>query len=153
MRLMLITVALLVVALPTTAADNNGILNVLDDSTSSGWFLSSQSRGAGQFDLWQIDSGYTYSISDNTALYLSTRLKSGNDNQSASRGLLSGVKYTLSPRLSLQSAVSSETQNKDSILSVEVSSQYDLTEHLNVHATMDYESLEQVYQLGIGFKF
>ncbi|MDV5171664.1 hypothetical protein [Photobacterium rosenbergii] len=152
MRTWLITIALLVVALPTTAAESR-LLNILDDNSSSGWFMSSQSKGAEQFDLWQIDSGYAYSISDNTELYLSTRLKSGNENQSASRGLLSGVKYSFTPKLSLQSAVTSETQNQDTVMSVEVSSQYEVTERLNLHATLDYESLEQIYQFGIGFRF
>ncbi|MGF1681133.1 hypothetical protein [Photobacterium minamisatsumaniensis] len=152
MQKMLITVALLVVALPTTAAEK-GLFNILDDSDASGWFMSSQSKGAEQFDLWQIDSGYTYSLSNNTELYLSTRLKSGNDQHSPSRGLLSGVKYNLSRKLSLNSAVTSETHEKETVMGVELSSQYEVTERLNLHATMDYEALEQIYQLGIGFKF
>ncbi|AJR09885.1 hypothetical protein H744_2c3243 [Photobacterium gaetbulicola Gung47] len=115
--------------------------------------MSSQSKGAEQFDLWQIDSGYAYSISDNTELYLSTRLKTGNEKQSASRGLLSGVKYNFTSKLSLQSAVTSETQNQDTVMGVEVSSQYEVTERLNLHATLDYEALEQIYQFGIGFRF
>ena len=136
----------------STAAEHS-LLNKADDHTSSGWFLSSQSRGAEQFDLWQIDSGYAYSISDNTELYLSTRLKSGNDSQPASRGLLSGVKYNFTPRLSLQSALTSETQDRDTVMGVEVSSQYEVTERLNLHATLDYEAIEQIYQIGIGFQF
>ncbi|KHT61725.1 hypothetical protein C9J03_10250 [Photobacterium gaetbulicola] len=152
MRTWLITIALLVVALPTTAAESR-LFSILDDNSSSGWFMSSQSKGAEQFDLWQIDSGYAYSISDNTELYLSTRLKTGNEKQSASRGLLSGVKYNFTSKLSLQSAVTSETQNQDTVMGVEVSSQYEVTERLNLHATLDYEALEQIYQFGIGFRF
>lgn len=152
MRTWLITIALLVVALPTTAAESR-LLNILDDNSSSGWFMSSQSKGAEQFDLWQIDSGYAYSISDNTELYLSTRLKSGNESQAASRGMLSGVKYSFTPKLSLQSAITSETQDQDTVMGVEVSSNYEVTEKLNLHATLDYEGLEQIYQFGIGFRF
>lgn len=152
MRTWLITIALLVVALPTTAAESR-LLNILDDNSSSGWFMSSQSKGAEQFDLWQIDSGYAYSISDNTELYLSTRLKSGNESQAASRGMLSGVKYSFTPKLSLQSAVTSETQDQDTVMGVEISSNYEVTEKLNLHATLDYEGLEQIYQFGIGFRF
>ena len=152
MRTWLITIALLVVALPTTAAESR-LLNILDDNTYSGWFMSSLSKGAEQFDLWQIDSGYAYSISDNTELYLSTRLKSGNESQAASRGMLSGVKYSFTPKLSLQSAVTSETQDQDTVMGVEVSSNYEVTEKLNLHATLDYEGLEQIYQFGIGFRF
>ncbi|MCQ1058913.1 hypothetical protein ACQKPX_06865 [Photobacterium sp. DNB23_23_1] len=152
MRTWLITIALLVVALPTTAAESR-LLQILDDNSSSGWFMSSQSKGAEQFDLWQIDSGYAYSISDNTEVYLSTRLKSGNESQAASRGMLSGVKYSFTPKLSLQSAVTSETQDQDTVMGVEVTSNYEVTEKLNLHATLDYEGLEQIYQFGIGFRF
>ncbi|KLV04390.1 hypothetical protein ABT56_14710 [Photobacterium aquae] len=152
MRTLLITIALLVVALPTTAAENDW-LSLGDNTASSGWFLSSQSKGAEQYDLWQIDSGYAYSLTENTELYLSTRLKTGNDAHSATRGMLSGVKYNFTPKLSLKSAVKSEKQDEETVLGVEVSSQYEVTERINLHATMDYESLEQIYQLGIGFKF
>ncbi|QUJ67951.1 hypothetical protein KDD30_02000 [Photobacterium sp. GJ3] len=120
---------------------------------SSGWFLDSQSRSAEQFDLWQIDSGYAYALTSSTQLYVSTRLKSGTQSQSATRGLLSGVKYSFSPKISLQSALTSERVAQDTRLGVEVSSQYELTEKVNLHATMDYEALEQVYQLGIGYRF
>lgn len=152
MRNLLITITLLVVALPTAAAESDP-LTLLDDKSKSGWFLTSQSRGAEQFDLWQIDSGYTYALTDKTEVYLSTRLKTSTSTQSASRGLLSGVKYSLSPRLSLQSAVTSETEDRETVMGVEVSSQFEVTDRLNLHATLDYESLEQIYQVGIGFRF
>ncbi|KLV07577.1 MULTISPECIES: hypothetical protein [Photobacterium] len=152
MRNLLITITLLVVALPTAAAESDP-LTLLDDKSKSGWFLTSQSRGAEQFDLWQIDSGYTYALTDKTEVYLSTRLKTSTSTQPASRGLLSGVKYSLSPRLSLQSAVTSETEDRETVMGVEVSSQFEVTDRLNLHATLDYESLEQIYQVGIGFRF
>ncbi|WP_299018964.1 hypothetical protein [uncultured Photobacterium sp.] len=153
MRKLLITIALLVVALPTTAAEK-GLFDLGgNDTSSSGWFISSQSKSAEQFDVWQIDSGYAYSLTDKTELYLSTRFKTGNESQAASRGLLSGVKYNLSPKISLKSAVTSETIERETIVGVEVSSQYDVTERVNLHATVDYEALEQIYQLGIGFRF
>ncbi|MGR5147763.1 hypothetical protein ACQKP8_14610 [Photobacterium alginatilyticum] len=153
MKNLLITVTLLVVALPTTAAEK-GLFSLIGQNVdSSGWFMSSQSKSAEQFDVWQIDSGYAYSLSDNTELYLSTRLKSGNQAQAATRGLLSGVKYSFTPKISLQSALTSETVQKDTVMGVEVSSQYEVTERVNLHATVDYEALEQIYQLGIGFRF
>ncbi|MEI8596544.1 hypothetical protein [Photobacterium sp. Hal280] len=122
-------------------------------SAMAGWFLNSQSRSAEQFDLWQIDSGYAYALTQSTQLYVSTRLKSGNQQQAATRGLLSGVKYNFSPKISLRSAVTSERVEENTRLGVELSSQYELNEKVNLHATMDYEALEQVYQLGIGFRF
>lgn len=153
MKNLLITITLLVVAFPTTAAEKGLFSLIGSDSLSSGWFMSSQSKSAEQFDVWQIDSGYAYPVSDNTELYLSTRLKSGNNTQAASRGLLSGVKYSLSPKLSLQSALRSETLEQETVLGVELTSQYEVTERVNLHATVDYETLEQIYQFGIGFRF
>ncbi|GAB6261471.1 hypothetical protein L4174_013505 [Photobacterium sp. CCB-ST2H9] len=141
---------LFLLAQPAIAAEAE---QTMMPSPPSGWFLDSQSRSAEQFDLWQIDSGYTYALSPSTQLYVSTRLKSGNQYQSASRGLLSGVQYNFSPKISLRSAFTSERIEEDTRLGVELSSQYELNNRLNLHATMDYESLEQVYQLGIGFRF
>jgi len=152
MKKLLITLALLVVALPTTAAEK-GLFSLIGDNAPSGWFMSSNSRSAEQFDLWQIDSGYAYSLNNNLELYLSTRLSSGNDIISASRGVLSGVKYQVTPKVSLKSAVTSETVERDTILGVEFSSQYRMTEKVNLHATVDYEALEQIYLLGIGYRF
>ncbi|WP_064605881.1 hypothetical protein [Photobacterium sp. J15] len=153
MKKLLITIALLVVALPTKAAEK-GLFNLSENTPdSSGWFLSSESKSAEQFDVWQIDSGYAYALTDNTELYLSTRIKSGNESKATSRGLLSGVKYNLSSKISLKSAVTSETIERETVLGVEVSSQYEVTDRVNLHATVDYEALEQIYQLGIGFRF
>ncbi|MDX1303340.1 hypothetical protein [Photobacterium sp.] len=152
MKKLLLTLALLVVALPTTAAEK-GLFSLIGDNTPSGWFISSHSRAADQFDLWQIDSGYAYSLNNNLELYLSTRLSSGNDLISAGRGVLSGVKYQVTPKVSLKSAITSETVDRDTILGVELSSQYKMTEKVNLHATVDYEALEQIYLLGIGYRF
>lgn len=146
------TMALLAVALPTAAAEKNN-WDPAPANEGSGWFISSQSKSAEQFDLWQIDSGYAYALGQKTELYLSTRLKSGNEFQGATRGLLSGVKYNFSPKLSLQSAVTSESVNEEVVMGVEVSSQYKVLNRVNVHATVDYEALEQIYQVGIGFRF
>ncbi|PSU46099.1 hypothetical protein C9J12_19780 [Photobacterium frigidiphilum] len=154
MKKLLITLALLVVALPTIAAENNAFLGLIgDEHSSSGWFMTSQSNSIEQFDLWQIDSGYSYSLNGNLQFYLSTRLSSGNDTKSASRGVLSGVAYNLSPKVSLQSAVTSEVVERDTVYGVEITSQYDVTDKVNLRATVDYEALEQIYQLGIGFRF
>ncbi|PSU22624.1 hypothetical protein [Photobacterium kishitanii] len=120
---------------------------------TSGWFLSSQSRQQQSFDVWQIDSGYAYSVTDNTQLYVSTHLTSGTDTQSASNGLTSGVKYAVSPRVSINSAITSETMNSHTTLGLEFSSQYDVSQKVNVRATVDYAELEQIIELGLGFSF
>ncbi|EAR57074.1 hypothetical protein SKA34_18369 [Photobacterium sp. SKA34] len=120
---------------------------------SSGWFLSSQPRHQQAFDVWQIDSGYAYTITKNTQLYLSTQLTSGTVIQRGSRGIASGVKYNLTPKVSLQSEINTASTNENTKLGIEVSSQYDVSDQLNLRATVDYEELEQVIEFGLGFNF
>ncbi len=124
-----------------------------DHKLTSGWFLSSQSRHQQSFDVWQIDSGYAYSVTNNTQLYLSTHLTTSTDHQPATTGLTSGVKYTVSPRISINSAITSETTNNQTTLGLELSSQYDVSQKVNVRATVDYAELEQIIELGLGFSF
>lgn len=119
---------------------------------TSGWFLSSQSHQQ-SFDIWQIDSGYAYSVTDNTQLYVSTHLTTSTDSQPASSGLASGVKYSVSPRISINSAITSETVNNQTTLGLELSSQYDVSQKVNVRATVDYAELEKIIELGLGFSF
>jgi hypothetical protein len=120
---------------------------------TSGWFLSSQSRHQQRFDVWQIDSGYAYSMTDNTQLYVSTHLTTSTEHQPATSGLASGVKYTLSPKISINSAITSETINNETTLGLEFSSQYDVSQKVNVRATVDYAELEKIIELGLGFSF
>lgn len=152
MNKLLITFTLLVVAFSATAA-KKGLLCLTNDNAPSGCFISSFSQTAAPFDLWQVDSGYVYSLNNNLELYLGTRLFSGKSNKYASREVLSGVKYYLTPKVSIKSAVTSETVDRDTMLGVEFSSQYKVTHKVNLHAAVDYEALEQIYQLGIGYRF
>lgn len=120
---------------------------------TSGWFLSSQSKQQQSFDVWQIDSGYAYSVNHSTQLYVSTHITTSTEHQPASSGLTSGVKYTVSPRISINSAITSETINNETTLGLELSSQYDVSQKVNVRATVDYAELEQIIELGLGFNF
>jgi hypothetical protein len=122
------------------------------EKLTSGWFLSSQSRQQ-RFDVWQIDSGYAYSVTDNTQLYVSTHLTTSTNDQPASSGLTSGVKYSVSPRISINSAITSDTINNHTTLGLELSSQYDVSQKVNVRATVDYAELEKIIELGLGFSF
>ncbi|WP_305843590.1 hypothetical protein [Photobacterium leiognathi] len=120
---------------------------------SSGWFLSSQSRHKQAFDVWQIDSGYSYPIAKNTQVYLSTQLTSTTEQQHGSRGIASGVKYNFTPKVSLQSEINTATSDEKTKVGIEVSSQYNVSDKLNLRASVDYEELEQVIELGLGFSF
>ncbi len=133
-------------------------------TTENGWYLSSQSVRKHSFDVWQLNSGYSYSVSNNLQLYLSTSLYSGNEVIEPTRGVTSGIKYGLTPRISIESAVTtaltsqpeestSSEEKSPSPVSFEVSSRYHITDKVNVHATYDYEDVEQQYILGIGYRF
>ncbi|MCD9522040.1 hypothetical protein GLP14_04215 [Photobacterium carnosum] len=147
---------LMFLAMPITASAATPIETNLTynggKKLTSGWFLSSQSRQQ-RFDIWQIDSGYTYSVTDNTQLYVSTHLTTSTNAQPASSGLTSGIKYSVSPRISINSAITSDTVNNHTSLGLELSSQYDVSQKVNVRATVDYAELEKIIELGLGFSF
>ncbi|PSU25528.1 hypothetical protein [Photobacterium phosphoreum] len=152
-----IVVLLTFLTLPTTTQAAATIKTNLTynggQKLTSGWFLSSQSRHQQRFDVWQIDSGYAYSMTDNTQVYVSTHLTTSTKHQPSTSGLASGVKYTLSPKISINSAITSETINNETTLGLEFSSQYDVSQKVNVRATVDYAELEKIIELGLGFSF
>lgn len=115
-------------------------------------FLSSESSQH-NFDSWTIDSGYAYSLFDKVDLYVGTRLTKQNEG-----GFLSGLSYQVSPRLSVKSTLHSYTDNKapeglESGIGAEVSSRVQLSEHLDLHATLDYQEWQKGFEVGIGFRF
>ncbi|WP_413112999.1 hypothetical protein [Thaumasiovibrio sp. DFM-14] len=129
-------------------------------SDDSGFYLSSSTTKKHNFDMWQLNSGYSYSVSSNLQLYLSTSITAGNEHLEPERGIASGIKYGFTPRFSIESALTTslnsptETPSKQTApLGFEVSSRYRLTELVDVHATLDIEQIESQYVLGIGYRF
>lgn len=115
-------------------------------------FLSSDSNQH-SFDSWTIDSGYAYNLFDKVDVYVGTRLDKNKES-----GFLSGLKYQISPRLSLKSSLHSYNnenapQGQENGIAAEVSSRVHLTEHLDLHATLDYQEWQQGFEVGIGFRF
>ncbi|MDP5254574.1 MULTISPECIES: hypothetical protein [unclassified Vibrio] len=112
-----------------------------------------------EFDEWRIDTGYRYPILDNVDFVFATRLEHSQNR--GAQGLLSGVRYQLTPALSIDSVLHRQWQAHDSVndtektqlLSAELSSRYQLTETLDLHATYDYQNIEQAIAVGIGFRF
>jgi hypothetical protein len=120
-------------------------------------FMSSQTQTDSEFDSWTIDSGYSYSLFDSVDLYVGARI----DNTSATNsenGFLSGVSYSFNERISLNSTIhtktgqleSGEEENK---VSAEVTSRVKISDHLDLHATVDYEQWQQGIEVGLGFRF
>ncbi|MBA5763898.1 ribonuclease regulator [Vibrio sp. 404] len=121
-------------------------------STPHRLFISSENNQR-SFDSWTIDSGYAYNVFDKVDIYVGTRF----DNKKES-SFLSGLSYQVSPRLSVKSSFHSYTdeeapKGQETGIAAEVSSRVHLTEHLDLHATLDYQEWQQGFEVGIGFRF
>ncbi len=135
---------------------NANDLPVLNQQPSSfNWFLSTQTSTKEQFDLWKVDSGYRYSVIDSFELYIGTRLLAAEGNDDLEQGFLSGLTYHLTEKISFQSTLlTRNTSETNSVQTdIEVSSRLKITNKVDLHATIDVEDIEQVFQLGIGFSF
>ena len=118
-------------------------------------FLSSE-QDQQQFDSWKVDGGYSYNVFNKIDLYVGARLN--NNDTSNETGFLSGVSYQVTPRVSVKSTLhsySEETleQGKETNIAAEVSSRMRLTEHLDIHATLDYQEWQSGVEVGLGFRF
>lgn len=118
--------------------------------------MTADSSAGDEFDVWQMDTGYAYSLIDSIDLYVATRISNSSDNTS-SRGFLSGANYYYNKKLSLNSAIyvapdSTDNSMNDSI-SAELSGKYMLTESLNLKATLDLEEWQSGIEVKLGFSF
>ncbi|SBO11951.1 hypothetical protein VME0621_04087 [Vibrio mediterranei] len=127
------------------------------DASPHNFFLSSGTKlgSSDSFDTWNIDSGYSYSIFDSLDVYIGARLN--NSHESIDQGFLSGVSYNVSDRISVKSTLRGyqyeENNEKQGAMAAEISSRMRLTENLDVHATFDFEKVQQGVEVGLGFRF
>lgn len=147
----LISLILTLVSYGVCAADLPKLPSQQSDS-SHRLFISSENNQR-SFDSWTIDSGYSYSLFKKVDIYVGTRL---DDNKEG--GFLSGLSYQVSPRVSVKSSLHSYSnddapEGQESGIAAEVSSRVHLTEHLDLHATLDYQEWQQGFEVGIGFRF
>ncbi|MDG3088996.1 ribonuclease regulator [Vibrio hannami] len=122
-------------------------------------FVSTQTQYNDSFDTWKFDSGYAYSVFDSVDLYVGARFNnSGNNETLNENGFLSGVSYQFSEKVVLQSTLHTKNEKQESgergnVYSAEVSSRVKISEHLDLHATLDYEEWQQGFEVGLGFRF
>ncbi|WP_375751302.1 ribonuclease regulator [Vibrio sp. HN007] len=122
-------------------------------------FVSSQTQYNDSFDTWKFDSGYAYSVFDSIDLYVGARFNnSGSDESLNENGFLSGVSYHFSEKVTLQSTLHTKNEKLDdgkreNVYSAEVSSRVKLSEHLDLHATLDVEEWQSGFEVGLGFRF
>ncbi|MFA0084234.1 ribonuclease regulator [Vibrio sp. 10N.261.51.F12] len=120
------------------------------------FFLSSDSKSSSDgIDQWNVDSGYSYSLFESVDIYIGARLN--NSDESSDKGLLSGMSYQVSERISVKSTLRGYQYEEDDItqagMAAEISSRMRLTENLDVHATFDFEKVQQGVEVGLGFRF
>ncbi|MEZ8885681.1 ribonuclease regulator [Vibrio sp. 10N.222.54.F6] len=146
---------LLAFAMPVVCSANSlPLLPSQIDSSSHKFFISSQNAPSESFDTWKIDSGYSYSLFSDVDLYVGTRINSAALKQES--GFLSGVSYQFSERVSFNSSLHTykdETEDNEKSVAAEVSSRVQLTDNLDLHATLDYEEWQQGVEVGLGFRF
>lgn len=127
-------------------------LTFLQQDSPHRLFLLSENNQHG-YDSWSIDGGYAYSLYKKVDLYVGTRLTEQNEG-----GFLSGLSYQVSPRVSVKSTLHSYTDEdapdgQENGIGAEVSSRVNLTEHLDLHATLDFQEWQKGIEVGIGFRF
>ncbi|OEF00793.1 ribonuclease regulator [Vibrio crassostreae 9ZC13] len=146
---------LLAFAMPVVCSANSlPLLPSQIDSSSHKFFISTQNASSESFDTWKIDSGYSYNLFSDVDLYVGTRINSAALKQES--GFLSGVSYQFSERVSFNSSLHTykgETEDNEKSVAAEVSSRVQLTDNLDLHATLDYEEWQQGVEVGLGFRF
>ncbi|MEZ8062437.1 MULTISPECIES: ribonuclease activity regulator protein RraA [Vibrio] len=124
------------------------------DRSSHKFFISTQNASSESFDTWKIDSGYSYSLFADVDLYVGTRINSASLKYES--GFLSGVSYQFSEKVSFNSSLHTykdEEEDSENSVAAEISSRVQLTDNLDLHATLDYEEWQQGVEVGLGFRF
>ncbi|MGB1321778.1 MAG: ribonuclease regulator [Vibrio gallaecicus] len=116
-------------------------------------FISSQNTSNDNFDVWQVDGGYSYNVFNNVDLYVGARINTSS--LKSENGFLSGVSYQLTEKVSVKSAFHTYNTNNENenVVTAEVSSRMRVTDNLDIHATLDYEEWQKGIEVGLGFRF
>ncbi|PMH39762.1 ribonuclease regulator [Vibrio sp. 10N.286.49.B3] len=120
-------------------------------------FLVSANQSNDDFDVWNIDGGYSYTLFNDIDLYVGARINNSDDVQS--NGFLSGMTYQVSERISVKSTLHSyritdtELNETSTNIAAEISSRLQLSDNLDLHATLDYQEWQQGIEVGLGFRF
>ncbi|MDD1794164.1 hypothetical protein LRP50_13565 [Enterovibrio sp. ZSDZ42] len=158
MKQFLLAITLQSVAFLTFAQGSLPLYEYIEDNNQTPWFSHSVSTGGQHFDSWTMSSGYHYPVLKNINVYLATEMTTESDYNASAKGVLSGLEFNFSDSLSFGSSIQAERVNEETVGSVGMSSQFRLTEKLNLEAKFDY-SLNQEpaasanYQLGVGYRF
>ncbi|ORT48353.1 hypothetical protein ST37_19320 [Vibrio sp. qd031] len=127
--------------------------NIEESESKHKVFMNSKSQTNEGFDVWQIDSGYAYNLFDSFDLYVGTRIK--NTDSEADRGFLSGVSYQFNHKISVNSTLytGDTAVIEEPSFNAEVSGNFEMSNGLNLHATLDYDEWQQGITVGLGYNF
>ncbi|WP_165312193.1 hypothetical protein [Vibrio ziniensis] len=106
-----------------------------------------------------IDNGYIYAVFNDIDVYFGTGIPSSHVGISSSNenGFLSGVSYQLNSKVILSSSVQSYFSNRDGDINInitaELTSRLQLSEDLDLRATLGYQEWQQGVEVGLGFRF
>lgn len=120
-------------------------------------FLTSESHSNQTFDVWKIDSGYSYSLLDSVDIYVGARIDNAKENSES--GFLSGISYQFNDRVIIKSTLHAYKDREvnpsapQEAYAAEISSRVKIADNLDLHATFDYEELQKGIELGLGFRF
>ncbi|MGF1775402.1 ribonuclease regulator [Vibrio nomapromontoriensis] len=156
MKAIIVSALFVLLSLNTARSADLPSLPSQHDASPHNFFLLSGSKSSGNnLDQWNVDSGYAYSAFDSVDVYIGARLN--NSLESSDRGFLSGMSYQVSERISVKSMLRGyqyeENNVKQAGMAAEISSRMRLTENLDVHATFDFEKVQQGVEVGLGFRF
>ncbi|CAH0527050.1 outer membrane protein [Vibrio hippocampi] len=131
-------------------------LHSKDEVSPHKFFMYSDTQtNSEQFEVWTIDSGYSYSIHESLDIYIGARLD--NAESSTNNGFLSGVSYKVSERVSVKSSLRGyQYEDKETThdgMAAEISSRVKISDNLDVHATFDFHKIQQGVEVGLGFRF
>ncbi len=112
----------------------------------------------GGWDI-SINGGYAYAVFNDIDVYVGARINQSysGKNSFSENGFLSGVSYQLTERVTLSSSVQSYFSDKhserNSNIGAELSSRLQLSNDLDLHATLGYQEWQQGVEVGLGFRF
>ncbi len=124
------------------------------------FFTSVQSSQSADSRSINIDGGYSYSLFSNIDIYVGARIKQSDElgtSRQSENGFLSGISYQVTERVQVKSVLHSyyneNGNDRYNNVGAELSSRLQLTEDLDLHATLDYREWQQGVEMGIGFRF
>ncbi len=158
----IISIACLLIAFSIQAEQLPPLPSEQTGSPHSLFLTSGHDADSSEFSGINIDGGYSYNLFSDIDFYVGARIKQSDSQGKELRqesGLLSGVSYQVTEKVILRSMVhsyynqESDQESGARTVAAEISSRLQLTDDLDLHATLDYREWQQGVEVGLGFRF